>query len=468
MTEYNEHEALHGRIEELERELQQKSEKLQQALESLETTNQELLSTNEELTASNEELHRTNKEVQFVNEELYKVNAAHIHKIDELTQLNADFDNLHRNTFIGDLYLDRHLAIRKINQVAASITNITFSDIGKPLRHVAENVLYDHFFRDIESVAETQVAIEQEVCDSNGKWYLMRVVPYMTRENIVDGVLISFIDISNQKRVQNIASDLNIRLDNALKMGEMSWWEWDYETNRVNTGVGKYRMLGYEKDEMGEGYEAWTKLIHPDDYEPSMEAMRAHLKGEATTYFTEFRIRHKFGHYLWYRDNGGIVTRTATGKPKLLIGIVQNISREKAQEQKYVDALKQAHQKEAEFSLLFNELPQSVLLQSSTGEILDANPAALELFGLGLDELKGRLLSRLGWTFTRENEGTFSGTDFPGLVALRTGQKQNSEIFGAYDPKREKNIRLMVSAIPVFKENEPTPCHVYSMLSELK
>ena len=175
--------------------------------------------------------------------------------------------------------------------------------------------------------------------DSQGKWYLMRVVPYVTKENIVDGVLISFIDISNQKRVQNIAAELNIRLDNALKMGEMSWWEWDYETNQVNTGVGKYRMLGYEKDEMGEGYEAWTKLIHPDDYGPSMEAMRAHLKGEATTYFTEFRIKHKLGHYLWYRDNGGIVTRTASGKPKLLIGIVQNISKEKAQEQRYLEAI---------------------------------------------------------------------------------------------------------------------------------
>jgi PAS domain S-box-containing protein len=112
-------------------------------------------------------------------------------------------------------------------------------------------------------------------------------------------------------------------------MGGMSWWEWDYELNMVKTGEAKYNMLGYTKEEIGNGFEAWTKYIHPEDYHKAMIAMKDHLEGKADSYFVEYRVKHKAGNYIWYRDKGGIVAKTENGKPKLLVGIVMNITNDK-------------------------------------------------------------------------------------------------------------------------------------------
>jgi PAS domain S-box-containing protein len=126
------------------------------------------------------------------------------------------------------------------------------------------------------------------------------------------------------------AQDITERklVDSALEMGGMSWWEWDVETNTVKTGEAKHAMLGYTKDEISNGYQGYTSLIHPDDYPKAMKAMMDHLEGKAQYYAVKYRIRHKNGNYLWYMDKGGIVSRTESGKPKLLVGIVMNITEE--------------------------------------------------------------------------------------------------------------------------------------------
>jgi two-component system CheB/CheR fusion protein len=325
------------KIEELEKELQMKSESLHATVEELETSNEELQSSNEELIAANEELQSTNEELQSVNEELYTVNNEHIRKIDELTELTSDFENLLKNTQIGTLYLDQNLTIRKVNEVASKLTNIFTSDIGRPLHHLSLNNLYKNFLSDIEKVSDNLQPFEHEVQDSKSNWYLMRIIPYRTAENAVEGIILTFVNITKLKQTQGLVSNITNRLDNALEMGEMSWWEWDYENNKVKTGKGKYNMLGYQKSEIGEGFEAWTKFIHPEDYPKAMKAMIDHLEGKNNIYFVEYRILHKNGNYLWYRDKGGVITRTKNGKPKLLVGIVMNITKEKTQRTSEID-----------------------------------------------------------------------------------------------------------------------------------
>jgi two-component system CheB/CheR fusion protein len=317
------------RIDELEKELQLKTESLHAAVEELETSNEELQSSNEELMAANEELQSTNEELQSVNEELYTVNNEHIRKIEELSELTSDFENLLKNTQIGTLFLDQNLTIRKVNIVASTLTNILTSDINRPLQHLSLNNLYENFLSDIEKVSDNLQPFEREIQDNNANWYIMRVIPYRNAENAVEGIMITFVNITKLKQTQGIVSNLTDRLENALEMGEMSWWEWDYEYDNVKTGKGKYTMLGYTKSDIGEGMEAWTKLIHPDDYNKTMTAMKDHLEGKTDLYFVEYRVLHKNGNYIWYRDKGGIVIRTENGKPKLLVGIVMNITREK-------------------------------------------------------------------------------------------------------------------------------------------
>ncbi len=183
------------RIEELEREIQHKNESLQATVEELETSNEELQSSNEELIASNEELQSTNEELQSVNEELYTVNAEHLRKIEEMTELNTDYDNLLNNTQIGTLYLDKNMVIRKVSKVATQITNILQSDIGRPVHHLALSTLYPNFLKEVDKVHDTQVSIEHEL-PCNGKNYLMRIVPYRTKDNSTKGIIITFVEFT--------------------------------------------------------------------------------------------------------------------------------------------------------------------------------------------------------------------------------------------------------------------------------
>lgn len=181
------------RIEELEREIQHKNESLQATVEELETSNEELQSSNEELIASNEELQSTNEELQSVNEELYTVNAEHLRKIEEMTELNADYDNLLNNTQIGTLFLDKNLVIRKVSKVASEVTNILEADVGRPLHHLSLSSLYAGFMKDVDHVNETQEIVEHQL-EFHNTVYLMRIVPYRTKERSVKGIIITFVE----------------------------------------------------------------------------------------------------------------------------------------------------------------------------------------------------------------------------------------------------------------------------------
>ena len=186
------------RIDELEREILQKKESLQAAVEGLETSNEELQASNEELVASNEELQSSNEELQSVNEELYTVNEEHVRKIAEVTQLNADYDNLLSNTQIGTLFLDSELVIRKISQVACDITNIRQSDVGRPLCHLSLKTLYRNFLKDVEQVNATKKRKERELLHE-GKFYFMRIVPYLVEREITKGIIITFVDLTESR-----------------------------------------------------------------------------------------------------------------------------------------------------------------------------------------------------------------------------------------------------------------------------
>lgn len=184
------------RIEELEHEVLQKKESLQAAVEELETNNEELQASNEELVASNEELQSTNEELQSVNEELYTVNEEHVRKIAEVTQLNTDYDNLLSNTQIGTLFLDNNLIIRKISKLASAITNILQSDIGRPLHHLSLSTLYQGFIKDVDRVHATKKRKEREL-PFNDKYYFMRIVPYIDENDMIKGIIISFVDLTS-------------------------------------------------------------------------------------------------------------------------------------------------------------------------------------------------------------------------------------------------------------------------------
>ena len=204
-----------NQLTELEYELQQTRENLQVTIEELETTNEEQQATNEELLASNEELQSINEELQSVNEELYTVNAEHQNKIQELTQLNNDIDNLLRSTDIGVIFLDRKLNIRKFTPAATIAINIKPNDVGRPIADITNNLELSNLSTVFQQVIDRQESLEQEVkISSTDQQLLMRVNLYLRENGDNDGIVITFVKIDELKRVQEELHRTNSLLEN--------------------------------------------------------------------------------------------------------------------------------------------------------------------------------------------------------------------------------------------------------------
>lgn len=394
------------RLAEIERELQFTKESLQAAIEELETSNEELQSSNEELIASNEELQSTNEELQSVNEELYTVNAEYQDKIEEMIRLNNDINNLLNNTEVAALYLDRHLCIRKFTPSLMRITNIRESDIGRPLYHLTVSDVYAQLLDDINQVVKDLHVIEKEVVTVNGHPQLLRIVPYRTEDNAVDGVLVTFIDLSGIKRETQRADIAVQRLQRAMEMGQMAWWEWDVTTGIVTADPKKATMLGYSVKEFPTNVYDICALIHPADYERAMQAMRDHLSGETPLYQVTYRIRTKEGAYRWYTDRGGIVARNGQGKPTHVTGIVLDVtSRELLNA-----ASSQDH------GLLLKLLKRSAtgaLLVNAESRIVYANTSAAKMFGMEIERLTDLTFSAADWVIEDLNGRRLPAEQYP-------------------------------------------------------
>jgi two-component system CheB/CheR fusion protein len=324
-----------NRVSELEQELQTTKERLQVTIEEIETSNEELQSSNEELIASNEELQSTNEELQSVNEELYTVNSEYQLKIDELTRLNNDLNNLLKNTDVGALYLDRNLCIRKITPIVSKITNILPTDIGRPISHISfmnDNNDSNDLLTDVESVVENLKVVEKEIMDSEGNFWMVKINPYRTEYNAVDGILLTYVDINKLKQEQNRVLEVKNRLEQALEIGKLAWWEWDVKTGTVIYDDKKATMLGYTTQEFPNDVYKICELIHPEDYEQTMQAMRNHLQGKSAFWEATYRIKRKDGGYSWYRDRGMTCQKDSKGLPLKIIGTVVDISEQKEME----------------------------------------------------------------------------------------------------------------------------------------
>jgi two-component system CheB/CheR fusion protein len=199
------------RIAALELELLSKEEYLQATLEEMETANEELKSTNEELQSTNEEMQSTNEELetskeelQSVNEELATVNAELQTKVTDLSRANNDMNNLLAGTGVGTLFVDHQLRISRFTPSATQVINLIQADIGRPVAHIVSN-LVGHYtlVEDVQSVLDSLMPLESEVQTKGGAWYMMRIRPYRTLENSIEGAVITFVDITERKKAED-------------------------------------------------------------------------------------------------------------------------------------------------------------------------------------------------------------------------------------------------------------------------
>lgn len=202
------------RAEELEKELAYTKENLhatieeqQASNEELKSTNEEMQSTNEELQSTNEELETSKEELQSVNEELVTVNAELQDKIEQLAGMQNDMKNLLDNINVGTIFLDDALNIKRFTRDAVQVYRLVASDVGRPLADIKSNLKDDDLLADAQAVLDSLIPREREVRTIGGEWYLARIQPYRTLDNVIDGAVLTFADITKRMLAESAMKD---------------------------------------------------------------------------------------------------------------------------------------------------------------------------------------------------------------------------------------------------------------------
>ena len=211
------------RVGELERkyhqarlEAQTVREEMQTSQEELRSTNEEQQSTNEELQSTNEELTTSKEEMQSLNEELQTVNAELQSKVDELSRANNDMKNLLNSTDIATLFLDNNLNVRRFTTQATKIIKLIPGDIGRPITDLASDLLYPELTTDATEVLRKLGFAEKPVNTRDGRWFAIRIMPYRTLDDRIDGVVITFSDISTAKTLETQLREKQAALEKLL------------------------------------------------------------------------------------------------------------------------------------------------------------------------------------------------------------------------------------------------------------
>jgi two-component system CheB/CheR fusion protein len=279
-----------GVLQNMEEELQRTRERLQTTVEQYETSNEELKASNEELQAINEELRSASEELetskeelQSVNEELTTVNYELKTKVDETAKVNDDLQNFIASTDIATIFVNQGLRIKRYTPRAADIFNIIPGDIGRSLLDLTSRLDYPQLAEDAGQAFESLRMVEREVRSADGRWYAVRVLPYRTGENRIDGAVMTFIDITGLRRAEERISASEDELRRAMEgarehaiilmddLGKVTVWS-----------SGAEKLFGWSSEEMiGEDI---TRIFTPEDREagrPRIEMEQAAQTGRA-------------------------------------------------------------------------------------------------------------------------------------------------------------------------------------------
>jgi two-component system CheB/CheR fusion protein len=304
------------RARELEEELQRAREQVQTTREEMQTSQEELRSTNEELQSTNEELQSTNEELttskeemQSLNEELQTVNYELQSKVDELSRSNNDMKNLLNSTDIATLFLDADLRVRRFTTATAKIIKLIPADIGRSVTDIASNLDYPRLPDDAREVLRTLVFQEKHVVARDGRAFSVRIMPYRTLDNVIDGVVITFTDVTATRglemaaraqadQLRETAEQLphpmfGARPDGAFDFVSRQWVEY--------TGVPDVEQLQW----------GWLDQLHSADRERVREEWCAATRA-GTNLDTELRIRGASGAYRWFKTRA-VPIRDASG-----------------------------------------------------------------------------------------------------------------------------------------------------------
>jgi PAS domain S-box-containing protein len=371
----------------MENELRVTREDLQSTIEELETsneemkaTNEEVMSMNEELQSSNEELETSKEELQSLNEELGTVNNQLQEKVAELEQANNDMANLLDCTDIATVFLDTGQRIKLFTPNSTRMFNLIATDVGRPLRDIAPKFIDPDLLRDAQEVLRDLAPREKEVRVEGSLWYIRRILPYRTGDRRIDGVVITFVDITGRKQadaaVRRLAAIVESTADAIFSKdldGTIRTW------NR-----GAERLYGYTPDEaVGRS----VKMLIPADRAGEFDTIMARLsRGENVEQLETERVR-KDGQRIPValtvspvRDTGGQVVSASV------------IARDISERQRAEEALRD---REALLRAILDTAADAIITIDHRGIIQSVNAAAERMFGYTAAEMLGQSVNLL-------------------------------------------------------------------------
>ena len=309
-------------IEHLEHELQTTRDDLERTIQDIEAANQELKSSNEELLSMNEELQSANEELETSREEIQSGN-------DALVRANTDLENLLASTQVATIFLDEQLNIQRFTPAVTDIYNLIPGDIGRPLFHITHRAITMPPL----PVGDAQLAdsVEQEIETEDGKWYIRRVLPYRNSEGRPQGLVLTFVDVTDLKCAEATLRDREARLALALDAGGMGTWQWDLQTDAVHWGERMLSLFELEPGEMPSSAQTFFDRVHPDDLSPLRETLRQAIEGDGN-YNAEFRIILPDRSIRWLAGRGRVM-RDASGRPLRMHGVNFDITKRKRVEE---------------------------------------------------------------------------------------------------------------------------------------
>ena len=377
----------------LERELGQTKEELQSVIEQYETaledskaSNEELQAMNEELRSATEEMETSKEELQSINEELNTVNAELKMKVEETSKANDDLENFVAATEIATIFIDRGMRIKRYTKPAAGLFNLIPTDVDRPLLDITNRLEYPRLRQHIEQVFEKLQPVEREVRGTEGQWYIARLLPYRTAEHHIDGVVLTFIDISWRKAVEErlYRSEQQMRLIAACTQ-DYAITTMDMDGNVTSWNNGAQKLFGYSEQEIT-GKSA-ALLYTPED-----NANRAFAE--------ELRLALKNGRVeddRWHmRKDGsrvfcsGITFPLSDGELRGYVKIARDLTGSKQnqdqrdarlawEKQERIRAEEAARVRDEFFAVLSHELKQPLNLIQLTAEMMGRLPESAKL-----------------------------------------------------------------------------------------
>ncbi len=350
--------ASRAQIVQLETDLRSSRENLQATIEELETSNEELQATNEELIASNEELQSTNEELHSLNEELHTVNAEHQRKIEELAEVNRDMHHLLENTDVATVFLDADLRIRRFTSRVRDIFELIDQDVGRPILNFSSKLRFTSLGEHLRGVLTTGKVFECETTASDGRCYLMRLLPYRVRDE-VQGVVMLWVDVSSMEALRGRLRWLSAIVDSTddAIIGQ------NLEGIITSWNSGAERLYGYTA---AEAIGRPVSILIPPKLQHEIDLYRAKLENGERLHAVDTVRLHRSGRELQV----SLTVSPVFGADGQMIGI-SKIARDISQRVEMERTIrKEIRQREQFLAMLSHELRNPLNATSSASSLL--------------------------------------------------------------------------------------------------